>query len=289
MAVSSVVFTGFFYNWYSYDTYLPDINDIENAYIYSSTFAESYNAYAYSMDESGAVVRDNGDSSFSLQGLLYDMQAASSAYTAVDVDKLYSMLDSCTYKTSAFKQKTADRVYKSNNIFVSSSGAGTIETEQEFISSVYVQFVLKNGKVSVRNYTLSVNDELKSFFEDVVNNDEYMRKNYPISTGEWSQPLYFSVQSFNNGVGYSYTSEVTIADYDETDKIIEAYREDFKEHSSVAELLDFTTQNLYTLELYYREVSYTYSDEVGESIECFYLDVPKTYTRTIKCIEEYFK
>jgi hypothetical protein len=285
LAVSAVIFIGFYYNWYGYDSYLPDLKNVESAYIYSSTLADSYDIGFYSLNADGILTEtaSTPDSGI-LSNRIYH-----ATYTAVDTEGLYEMLNSCRFILSSAEKRKLYMLYNEEY------------SEQKLMSNVYVQFKLKSGKIIERCYMLSVNDELYSFLDTVVSNDEYMSKYYPISTGKWKSSMnnITLTRSYNRYIDYdaeySYitydTSEATaissmiITDTDVIEDIMETYREEFSEHSPVKELIDYTVQIPYTIEFYY--VSDQSSETDATFVKYFSISVPESYTRTISYLDDY--
>lgn len=166
-------------DWFGYDEYVPDKEDIEYASIYFYDYSDA-SGYWYHEDEYDTI----------------DM-------TYTDVDVIYNMLTTMT----------------------DSSHQGEIE---ENYTGFDVEVTLKNGKTFSRWYRAKESD--LEVIRPIIESAEYQASAYPFSSGVADYPDEISIYS------NLHSSSDVIEDDEQIKQIVDAYRADFAEHSTMEDL-----------------------------------------------------
>lgn len=208
-------------DWFGYDEYIPDKEDIAYA---------SINFYDYT-DQNGYWWYEDEDDIPQMK------------YTNVDI--IYNMLATVT-----------DEAHQ-----------GEIE---ENYTNVSVEVTLQNGRTFCRSYRALENDI--EVFRPIIESSEYQAAAYAFSTGNTEYPDEISLYTNLQG------SSGIITDDAQIKQIVDAYRADFAEHSTMEELGKGLSLGEINIRKSVNEYSYlSYTPIIWSH-----------YTRTIKTINELF-
>lgn len=221
VVLTCVILLAFKGDWFGYDEYIPDKEDIVSASMYYYDYSDQNGYWWYNINE-----EDN-----------------EMVYT--DVDVIYNLL--CT--------------------MTSPSHLGELDTNYDTFD---LEVTLKNGKTFTRMYRILPEDA--EVIRPIIESPEYQSVAYAFSSGNSEYPAELSIYTVLQGTTDS------ITDAGQIQQIVDAYRADFAEHST----MDKLGIGLYLGEIQIR----TYEDNYS-----YYRCSPviwSDYTRTIAVLKELY-
>lgn len=267
MAVAVLLSLAGYYDWYGYDSWLPNPSKVSEAAVVIG-YQDNWVTYGFPKKEM-VVNPENGqeeDSYYwaykSTDEYVFEHMKLKDIYSVVEAAKKGVLSDS-------MRRKEGHGAFRYD-----------FSQDEEWERWV-IRFKMNNGKVVYRNYSILMDDEMKAIRSTIHDNVEYKQGTYPILTQTASDTAMVNFQQYNK-------RQAVDLDYEQMTRLLNVYQREFEAltlDTRRKELpigtIQFMTREHFEANEY--EKTRKYYDRMDN--RCYYPVYP-SFTRTLELLKE---